>query len=507
VTASQAVVTRAPSTPPSRAKDDGAVRQSEQNGGFEDALDRADTSTSETARSDQASVEGGQPQDGGRPTLAGRGRASAEDANATDDTATEPSTDSTAAGSQIPVAQAPAFVLALAALSATGMATQAQTQDQATADSSGPAAPASGEAALTLVLNSGGPDANAKAQGPVMPGEVDPVAETLSLLGLSEDDIADVQAAVSQTTAKVVGQETHLAVSQKAPSAVETMAAELAQSPTPQAATGQKAPADASAGDAAQGDVTDAIVSGVTGGQASTSAAAFSDDGTDGGSGQERRQPEGGTTQQSASGTQNGVPLSSTAGGSTAVGGTSTDPAFQTYTDGLSPGSQIARGVTAEIADTDRTSAAKDGVLKVLHIELKPQNLGSVSVRMSLKDDVISLHMETSRHETAAAIEKERSALTSALKSAGYVVDEITTQAADPLRASGRIEAATNDASMSSFAQGESQGRSQAQQDSSSGRGQSGQRGADGDVSLTSSNAAGEGADGVSRQRTGGMYV
>lgn len=506
MTASQAVMTRIPSTPPPRAKDDGAVRQSEQNNGFEDALDSADASNSEAARSDQAPVEGGQPQDGGRPTLAGRGRASAEEANATDDTTPEPSTDGTAAASQIPVAQAPAFVLALAALSATGMATQTQTQDQATApSSSSPAVPTSGEAALTLVLNNAGPNANAKAQGPVMPGEVDPVAETLSLLGLSDEDVADLQAAASQTTAKVVSQETHLAVSQKAPSAVEAMAAELAQSTTPQATAGPRAPADAPAGDAAQGDVAEAVVSGITGEQASTSA--FSDEGTDGGSGRERRQAEGGATQQSASGTQNGVPLSSTAGGSTAVRGTSTDPAFQTYTDGLSPGSQIARSVTAEIADTNRTSPTKDGVLKVLHIELKPQNLGSVSVRMSLKDDVISLHMETSRHETAAAIEKERSALTSALKSAGYMVDEITTQTADPVRANGRIEAATNDASMSSFAQGESQGRSQAQQDSSSGRGQSGQRGAGGDVSLTSSNATGEGADGMSRQRSGGMYV
>jgi hypothetical protein len=117
------------------------------------------------------------------------------------------------------------------------MATQTQAQGQATADSNSPAAPASGEAALTLVLDNAGPNVNAKAQGAVMPGEVDPVAEALSLLGLSEDDVADVQAAASQTTAKVVSQETHLAVSQKSPSAVEAMAAELARSTVPQAAT------------------------------------------------------------------------------------------------------------------------------------------------------------------------------------------------------------------------------------------------------------------------------
>ncbi len=506
MTASQAVMTRAPSTPPPRAKDDGSVRPSDQSRGFEDALDSADTSTSEAGRSEQATVEGDQPQDAGRQTLSSRGRAGAEEANAADDTATEPSIDSSAAANQIPVAQAPAFVLALAALSAAGMATQTQAQDQATADSNSPAAPASGEAALTLVLDNAGPNANTKAQGAVMPGEVDPVAEALSLLGLSEDDVADVQAAASQTTAKVVSQETHLAVSQKAPSAVEAMAAELAQSTVPQAAAGSKASAEIPAGDTAQGDGA-AAVSALTGEQVGGSTAAFSDDGANGGSGNERRQSEGGASQQNTSVAQNSVPTNPMAGGATAVRGTSTDPTFQSYTDGLSPGSQIARSVTAEIADTDPTTSNKDGVLKVLHIELKPQNLGSVSVRMSLKDDVISLHMETSRHETTAAIEKERSALASALKSAGYVVDEITTQTADPTRASGRIEAATNDASMSSFAQGESQGRSQTQQDSSSGRGQNGQRGAGGDVSLTSSNATGAGADGVSRQRTSDIYV
>ncbi len=284
-------MTRAPSTPPPRAKDDGAVRQSEQNNGFEDALGRADTSTSEAGRSDQTAVEGDQPRDTGRQTLSGRGRAGAEEANAADDTAIEPSTDGTAAAGQIPVAQTPAFVLALAALSAAGMATQTQTQGQATAGSNSPAEPISGEAALTLVLDNAGPNANAKAQGPVMPGEVDPVAETLSLLGLSEDDVADVQAAASQTTAKVVSQETHLAVAQKAPSAVEAMAAELAQSTVPQAATGSKAPAETPAGNTAQGDGA-AAVSVLTGEQVSGSAAAFSDDGADGGSGMSVANPK-----------------------------------------------------------------------------------------------------------------------------------------------------------------------------------------------------------------------
>jgi flagellar hook-length control protein FliK len=406
--------------------------------------------------------------------------------------------DGGAAANQVPIGQTPAFALALAALATSGLETS--TQAQPSPDENAVAA-ASGEAALRLVLND--PAAATKGQDLAMPSDADPLAETLSLLGLSEDDAAEVQASASETTAKVVSQETHLAASQKAPTTLGALAAEIAQAGA--STNGTKVVGEVPAGAKAQGE-GEANVAGVPSQHAAVPTAAAAEDGMEGSSGQERRQAEGGATQQNASGAQNAMPGSTTAGNTAAARG-SAEATFQSYTDDLSPGSQVARSVTAEIASRDRTGAGQDGVLKVLHIELKPQNLGTVSVRMSLKDDVISLHMETSRHETAAAIEKERSALTSALKSAGYVVDEITTQMADPVRANGRIEAATNDASMSSFAQGENQSRSQAQQDTSSGRGQGGQRGTGDDVSLTSSNASGDAADGVSRQRSSDIYV
>lgn len=87
---------------------------------------------------------------------------------------------------------------------------------------------------------------------------------------------------------------------------------------------------------------------------------------------------------------------------------------------------QIASEVRAEIAADGLGERSSDGVVKVLQIELKPANLGSVTVRIALKDNQITLHLETQRRETLAAIERDRDALVGALSSAGYTVDGIT---------------------------------------------------------------------------------
>ena len=521
MTAAQVVTTRAPSAPPPAKDNAAAARQAGQNSGFEDTLDRADAANAEvssdaSAAADEAASDRAQSHDAGRQSSSARGHARGGDAEALDDTTTEPSADASAAN-QITLAQVPAFALALAALSVSSLDPQVQPEGLPVAQTG---EPISNEAVLKAILGGSGnePDADMKTtQGLDMPGKIDPLAETLSLLGISDDDAAEVEASANETTVKVLGRETHLAVSQKAPDSVQAYSSQLdeaaAVQAAAQAAPGPKTTATtAPANDAEEaGKSTAAGSPTVTGEQASVPAASvFSNEG-DGSSdsstsGQERRQADA-NAQQISSTTQGSLPAGVQPGTAPGVrtGATETTPG--SYADSFSPASQIARSVTAEIAASNRSGSNTDGVLKVLHIELQPQNLGSVTVRMSLKDDVISLHMETSRHETAAAIEKERSALTSALKSSGYVVDEITTQATDGLRVGGaRIEAATNDASMSSFAQGD--GRSQAQQEfSNPGRGQGGQRNSGGDVSLTPSKSTGDGADEMSRPRTGAIYV
>ena len=87
---------------------------------------------------------------------------------------------------------------------------------------------------------------------------------------------------------------------------------------------------------------------------------------------------------------------------------------------------QIADGVRAELRADGLLDSSSEGVVKVLSIELKPANLGAVTVRIALKDNAVTVHIEAQRGETLAVIERERDALESALKTAGYTVDGIS---------------------------------------------------------------------------------
>jgi chemotaxis protein MotD len=87
---------------------------------------------------------------------------------------------------------------------------------------------------------------------------------------------------------------------------------------------------------------------------------------------------------------------------------------------------QIAAEVRAELKADGLGETSSEGVVKVLSLELKPANLGSVTVRIALKDNAVMVHIEAQRPETLAIIERDREALAGALASAGYSVDGIT---------------------------------------------------------------------------------
>jgi len=171
-----------------------------------------------------------------------------------------------------------------------------------------------------------------------------------------------------------------------------------------------------------------------------------------------------------------------------------------------SPVEQIATLVrselTGETAGAEVGGTTTNGTVKVLHIQLNPENLGSVTVRVSLKDDVINLHLEAQRPETAHAIEREREALSAALKQAGYVVDGITAQQADT-RSFGRLEAAQSSASLSPSPQ--SQGDSLQQNSSNPGGG--GQRDAQPGPGTNNNGGIIDGRGGLSLERSGALYV
>jgi len=175
---------------------------------------------------------------------------------------------------------------------------------------------------------------------------------------------------------------------------------------------------------------------------------------------------------------------------------------------------QIATGIADELAaprgaavwtadEAGGASRLLDGPVKVLHIELEPADLGKVTVRLSLKDNVLDVHLEASHRETADAIVKDRALLSNALRAAGYAVDAITAQAAEPLRTGMQPPAAPGDAHSQHSAT--PQGQSGLSHPHRNGGGDPTQNGAA--DALTSGSGAPESVGTDSRVASGVIYV
>jgi hypothetical protein len=110
----------------------------------------------------------------------------------------------------------------------------------------------------------------------------------------------------------------------------------------------------------------------------------------------------------------------------------------------LSPIQQIATVVADEATALDEAQFGRhpdpvsetplrsesSGPLRVLHIKLEPDDLGTVVLKMRLVNQSLELHLETSRAETAQLLEKDKEMLTRVLRASGYTPDVVTIQAA-----------------------------------------------------------------------------
>ena len=108
---------------------------------------------------------------------------------------------------------------------------------------------------------------------------------------------------------------------------------------------------------------------------------------------------------------------------------------------------QIADRVASEAstltAQTGRPDAPTFAVkhepaAKVLHIQLQPDGLGTVTIRMSVKDQSLRLDLEVGRGETAHLIQRDRETLSALLRSAGYLIDGVDVRIADPAGANAQ---------------------------------------------------------------------
>jgi chemotaxis protein MotD len=107
-----------------------------------------------------------------------------------------------------------------------------------------------------------------------------------------------------------------------------------------------------------------------------------------------------------------------------------------------SPVRQIADRIAADIAPVgdkvpiDSASSAMKAAathpLKVLTIQLQPVELGTITVRIALRNDALELQIEAGRRDTARLLDADRETLAGLLRSAGYSVEAMTVRAVEP---------------------------------------------------------------------------
>lgn len=316
-----------------------------------------------------------------------------------------------------------------------------------------------GEASQAVLLGANATDATAvetlPEDGPVLPGQVDGDGETvdadqlLLLLKTGAAPGASTEAVRETMNIKVTvaGQETHLALAQ-APAVGAPPVADPAETTN----TGAPAIGDDAAKASGLGALSQAVADAakplraraaaaeetpaakteaggsprvvpIVEGRDSRGGAAVADQGIAGQDGRpaaDGRNPTGSNAQPQAS----GAFMATLASAAQQVREVADAPAAY---EPISQ--QIANEVRAELKADGLGETSSAGMVKVLSIELKPANLGSVTVRLALKDNAITVHIEAQRRDTLAVIEREREALVGALASAGYSVDGVTAAA------------------------------------------------------------------------------
>lgn len=387
-------------------------------------------------------------------------------------------------------------------------------------ESGAPAAqPSSLVARLQAMLGQGDTAAHAGHEvegGPLLPGMVEDDGEVFDaarLLAIMRSDGAQVaNGAGGATVVTVLGEERHLALARVSPELASALAMEQDPVVTPrsEANAASHAAALSSQADAAgeglertrgkaEGDEMGRIGSELGPGRRGALFAAEGRGQSGGGlgeQGQEGRQQDGRNT--SNGGQPTGAAFASAMQGTgLATNAARGAPGMAASHDPV--GDQIAARIRSELTAGGLGEKSSEGVVKVLNLELKPANLGAVTVRMQLKDNVISIHVEAQHAETRALIEREQAKLTSALSAAGYTVETITAVQGDNARSNGL--AAPGDTSSANLQEPGNQ--NQGSQDFS-GDGRSGRSSAGGDHQRSGSGgnddsvgAAHKGVDGV----------
>ena len=129
------------------------------------------------------------------------------------------------------------------------------------------------------------------------------------------------------------------------------------------------------------------------------------------------------------------------------------------------PSQQIADQIVSDAGTgpefIERLAAPADqaggkAALKVLHIQLQPIDLGTVTVRMELKDQELTVHVEADRSDTADMIRADQDTLAKLLRGAGYNIDTAAVRIADGGSSGQQISQTSAGSSLQSQTQSQS---------------------------------------------------
>jgi flagellar hook-length control protein FliK len=98
----------------------------------------------------------------------------------------------------------------------------------------------------------------------------------------------------------------------------------------------------------------------------------------------------------------------------------------------LSAASDLKSEATAAMAPTSPDQPQSSAPVRVLSINLHPEELGSVTVRMTQVRDALEVQIEAEHHTTARMLQSDSDALSDMLRNAGIQLDGVTVRAAAP---------------------------------------------------------------------------
>ncbi|MGE0849576.1 MAG: flagellar hook-length control protein FliK [Hyphomicrobiaceae bacterium] len=151
-------------------------------------------------------------------------------------------------------------------------------------------------------------------------------------------------------------------------------------------------------------------------------------------------------------------------------------------------------------ADVSPIHTAPAPVVKVLHLQLQPDDLGTITIRMSLKGDALEIRLEASRSETAGMLQRDQDALAKLIGAAGYRIEGML------VSSSGSDSAQFADGRQSGFSQSSMSGQSGSSQ--SDARSSGGREGAPQESRQFRGAQNGDGEKGgAARNAGGGIYV